>query len=67
MLFLAGSRDRLGPLDQLRRLAARLPMAALEVIEEGDHSFKVPKRTGLSPDDVLGRLADLTTRWIRRL
>jgi hypothetical protein len=67
MLFLAGSRDRLGPLDQIRPLVARLPKAALEVIEEGDHSFKVPRRTGMSPGDVLDRLAALTVGWIRGL
>jgi len=67
MLFLAGSRDRLGPLDALRPLVERLPSAALEVIDEGDHSFKVPKRTGLSADDVLDRLAGLTIEWIRGL
>ncbi|MCJ7725985.1 MAG: alpha/beta fold hydrolase, partial [Acidimicrobiia bacterium] len=65
MLFLSGSRDRLGPLDALRPLVAGLPDASLEVIEEGDHSFKVPMRTGLSPEDVLDRLAALTVEWLR--
>jgi len=67
MLFLAGSRDRLGPLDAIRPLVESLPNAVLDVIEEGDHSFKVPKRTGMSPEGVLDHLADSTTGWIRAL
>lgn len=64
MLFLSGSRDRLGPLDALRPLVKGLG-ATLEVVEEGDHSFQVPKRTGLSSGDVLDRLAGVTMEWLR--
>ena len=67
MLFLAGSRDRLAPIDLLRGVVAGLGNADLRVIEEGNHSFKVPKRTGLGPEDVLDRLSDETVAWIRRL
>lgn len=65
MLFLTGSRDRLCPLDLLRPLVASLPRAVLEVVEDGDHSFAVPARSGMSTDDVLDRLAASTSRWIR--
>ena len=66
MLFLAGSRDRLAPLPVLRPLVESIPEATLEVVEQGDHSFKVPQRTGLSADDVLDHLARVTSAWIRR-
>jgi predicted alpha/beta-hydrolase family hydrolase len=66
MLFLAGSRDRLAPLDRLRPVVERLPRASLEVIEDGDHSFRVPKRIGLSEGEILDRLALATTTEIRR-
>jgi len=64
MLFVSGSRDRLAPLDALGPLVADLSGASLEVIEEGDHSFKVPKRTGLDEEKVLDHISGITTRWI---
>jgi predicted alpha/beta-hydrolase family hydrolase len=64
MLFLSGSRDRLAPLDLLRRMVARIPGASLQVIEGAGHSFTVAKRTGLALDDVLDRLAGATEAWL---
>ncbi len=64
MLFISGSRDRLAPLDALDSLVASLSGASLDVIEEGDHSFEVPERTGLDPGAVLDRISEITTRWI---
>jgi len=64
MLFISGSRDLLAPLDALGPLVANLSGASLEVIEEGDHSFKVPKRTGLDSETVLDHISEITTRWI---
>lgn len=65
MLFLAGSRDRLAPLGELEPLVESLPRSVLEVIEEGDHSFKVPKRLGLDESEILDRLAAITSPTIR--
>lgn len=59
-LFFAGTRDRLSPPDQIASLAKTLPTAAVEVIEGGDHSFKVPKASGRTHDEVICDLADLT-------
>jgi predicted alpha/beta-hydrolase family hydrolase len=59
MLFLQGGRDRLADLSLLRPLCARLgERAQLWVLEEGDHSFRVPKRAGLAESEVLNRLAE---------
>src|SRR5438105_6662878 len=58
MLFLQGTRDEFAQLDLLRGVIQQLgDRATLHVIEEGDHSFKVPKRTGKSTDDVMQELA----------
>jgi len=65
MLFLAGSKDRLAPLPLLESVVGGLPAAELAVIAEGDHSFRVPKRTGLGEHEILDRLAALTAEWIR--
>jgi hypothetical protein len=67
MLFLQGERDKLADLRLLRPLCKKLGRrASLHVIEQGDHSFKVPKRTGMSTEDVMSRLADTTVNWIDR-
>jgi predicted alpha/beta-hydrolase family hydrolase len=65
MLFLTGSRDRLAPLDVLRPTVARIRRATLEVVDEGDHSFNVPKRTGLSPAEVMADLVARTAAWLQ--
>ena len=64
-LFFAGSRDRLSPPDLIGQLAGRLPRAAVRIVAEGDHSFKVPKKAGLTHREVITRLAHDTTDWLR--
>ena len=65
MLFLQGTRDSLAKLDLLRPLVEKLePTATLHVVEDGDHSFRVPKRAGRSIDEIYGELADAIARWI---
>jgi hypothetical protein len=47
MLFLQGTRDEFAQLDLLTEVCEKLgSRATLHLIEDGDHSFKVPKRTG---------------------
>ena len=64
VLILQGERDRMGPEPLLRRAADRLADGRLVVVDDADHGFGVPKRTGLSADDVLDRLADETVRFV---
>lgn len=64
MLFLQGTRDEFAALDLLQGVVDRLgSRATLHLIEEGDHSFKVPKRTGKTERDVLEELAITIQRW----
>jgi len=64
MLFLQGTRDEFATLDLLRGVVKRLgSRATLHLIEEGDHSFKVPKRTGKNEGDVLEELAITVQQW----
>jgi predicted alpha/beta-hydrolase family hydrolase len=63
MLFLQGTRDRLAPLDLLRPVLAPLPLARLHVVEEADHGFHVPKRSGRTDDDVIETLARTVAGW----
>ena len=57
---------RPGQIERMRPVCERLgPRASLHVIEHADHSFRVPRRTGLDDDQVLERLADATGEWMR--
>jgi len=64
MLFLQGTRDALADLELMRGVCARLgPRATLHVVEGGDHSFAVLKRSGRSDVEVMGELADTIAGW----
>ncbi len=64
MLFLQGTRDALARLDLVEVVCQRLgPLATLHVVEGGDHSFKVLKRSGRSADEVLDELVGAISRW----
>jgi uncharacterized protein len=63
MLFVQGERDRMAPLDLLEPVVSRLG-ARLDVIPDADHGFNVPKRAGVTEDQVLDRLAEITVGWL---
>ena len=64
MLFLQGSRDRLADLELLEPVIRRLgDRATLHVVEEADHSFHVPARSGRSDADVLDEISRRTASW----
>ena len=67
MLFLQGTRDKLADLGLLGPVIERLgSRATLHIVEGGDHSFAVPKRSGRSPEDVLEELARTVAAWAER-
>ena len=67
LLFVQGSRDRMAPLEVLRPLVDSLPATTLHVVEEGDHSFRVPKRTGRDMWEVLDEVVNVTVGWVGEL
>ncbi len=67
MLFLQGSRDALARLELLEPVLQPLPDATLHVIDQANHGFHVPKRTGRTDDDVLDELADVAVDWTRTI
>lgn len=67
LLFVQGTRDRMAPLDLVRSLVGSLPAATLHVIEGGDHSFRVPKRTGRDIGEVLDEVVAVTAEWVGAL
>src|SRR5690348_6433367 len=53
MLFVQGTRDALGTPEEIKPFVKNLrPAAKIHEIEGGDHSFKAPKKFGLSPDQI---------------
>jgi hypothetical protein len=68
LLFLQGSRDRLADLTLLEPLVAGLQTPVrLHVVEDGDHSFHVPRRSGRTHAEVIDELARVTATWIAEL
>jgi predicted alpha/beta-hydrolase family hydrolase len=66
MLFLQGARDPFGAPDELRpHLVALAPLPKLLVVDGGDHSFAVPKRSGRTAAEVRAGLADAIAGWLR--
>ncbi len=52
MLFIQGTRDAFARWDLMEAVAARLPRATLHRVEDGDHSFRVLKRTGRTAGEI---------------
>ena len=66
MLFLQGTRDALADLELMRGVVAGLgDDVTLHVVDDADHSFKVPKRSGRSGQDVMKELATTIATWTR--
>lgn len=64
MLFVQGTRDRLADLELLRPVVEDLgDMATLHVVEGGDHSFKVLKRSGRTETEVMAEIGDVVAKW----
>jgi len=65
-LFITGTRDRLSPPELMRPLAARLDRAAIHVVDDADHSLRVPKRVGLAAHEVLAGVVAVVSAWLAR-
>ncbi len=64
-LFVQGTRDKLANLTLMEQVLAGLqPGASMVVVDGGDHSFNVPKRSGRTRDDVLTEVADTDSAFI---
>jgi predicted alpha/beta-hydrolase family hydrolase len=66
LLFFAGTRDSLCDLSLLKGVLRQLSVPwDLEIIEGGDHSFHVPKSSGLTQEGIYGRILRKTVQWLR--
>ena len=65
MLFLQGTRDEFATGDLLEQSIASLgDRAALHRVEDADHSFHVPARTGRKDAQVLAEILDVARDWM---
>ncbi len=67
MLFLQGTKDKLARKDLIEAVTNNIKNAQLHFIENADHSFKVPKKSGFTHEDIINQLAIETNRWIDQL
>jgi predicted alpha/beta-hydrolase family hydrolase len=68
MLFLQGTRDALADSQVLATVLKRLsPLATGYLIEQADHSFHVPVRSGRTDRQVLDDLLDTLAAWTLRI
>lgn len=65
-LFLQGTRDKLANIDMMREVVGELSHATLVEIEDGDHSFKVPRAKGISEVEMNGLLTNRIVKFITR-
>jgi uncharacterized protein len=65
MLFIQGSRDAFGTKEEIVAIIEKLKLRAqLYAIEGGDHSLKVPKKTGAPQQDVYNDAMDQIVAWL---
>ena len=64
MLFVQGTRDDFGTADEVRAAIGSLLSAELYLVDGGDHSFKVLKRTGVPQERVYAEIQDKVADWL---
>lgn len=65
MLFIQGTRDKLAELPLLEPIVKQLgKSASLHLVEEADHSFHVPARSGRNDRDAMSEIVGALSAWI---
>ena len=65
MLFVQGTRDKLAELQLLEPLVTRLgASASLHLVQEADHSFHVPARSGRNDREAMSEVVGTLSAWI---
>lgn len=63
-LFVSGDRDRMGPTDLIRQVAASVPAGRVVIVPSGDHSLVPLKASGRTLEDSLDAVTDEIAAWI---
>ena len=64
MLFLSGTRDKLGELDLLQPTCDQIEKATLHLLDTADHGFKILKRSRNTDEDVFVEMARVINEWV---
>ena len=64
MLFVQGSRDAFGTPEELRSVLASLPTATLYLVDGGDHSLAVRRKSAPSKEQIHTTIQDAIARWM---
>lgn len=64
-LFLQGSKDKLANIELMNEVVGGLSNVEMEVIQYGDHSFNVPKKSGKTKEEVMNHLIKKSAAWIK--
>jgi hypothetical protein len=68
MLFVQGARDRHCDLQLLRQTLARVGAPTqLHVVQEADHTFRVAKKSGRTPEDVHREVLGTLEGWMQKI
>jgi predicted alpha/beta-hydrolase family hydrolase len=68
LLFLQGTNDKLADLKLLQPMIRTLNTdATLQTVQNADHSFHVPKRSGRSDGQILDEIVDVFASWAELL
>ena len=68
MLFVQGTRDAFGTPNEMAPILATLrPTPALHVVENGDHSFTVPRKNPVGQAAVIVDVQRTMVDWIKGL
>lgn len=67
MLFVQGAKDAFGTPAELKPILRTLKQAELCIVEDADHSFKVPKRAALPQEKTDAFVLDQVEAWLRRI
>ncbi len=65
MLVVQGSRDTFGTPDELRPVLASLPTARLHVVEGGDHSLAIRRKSAPPREEIYATVMDEIVGWVR--
>ena len=67
MLFLSGTRDKLGELGLLQPTCDQIDKATLHLLDTADHGFKILKRSRNTDEDVFVEMARVINEWVSAL
>ncbi len=65
MLVVQGSLDGFGTESELRPILARMPAATLHIVEGGDHSLNIRRKSAPPREEIYAAVMDEIVAWVR--